>query len=79
MVRVPKVDTFELTDEKTEDNYVGKLIGADLESIAKVGWSADNGIPVAAMPAPAGGDGRKQSLRIALPWPPPSPRAPLWI
>jgi hypothetical protein len=79
VVRVPKVDSFELTDEKSDANYVGKLTGTDLETIAKVGWSPDNGIPVMALPAPVGGDRRKQALQIALPWPPPSPRAPLWI
>jgi hypothetical protein len=79
VVRVPQVEGFELTDEKADANYVGKLTGTDLEVIAKVGWGADSGVAVAALPAPAGGDRRKQSLRITLPWPPPSPRAPLWI
>lgn len=79
VVRVPQVDGFELTDEKADDNYVGKLTGTDLEVIAKVGWGPDSGIPVMALPAPVGGDRRKQSLQIALPWPPPSPRAPLWV
>jgi hypothetical protein len=79
VVRVPQVDSFELTDEKADANYVGKLTGTDLEVIAKVGWGPDGGIPVAGLPAPVGGDRRKQSLQIALPWPPPSPRAALWI
>jgi len=79
VVRVPQVEAFELTDEKIESNYTGSLTGTDLEVIAKVGWSADAGIPVAGLPAPVGGDRRKQSLQIALPWPPPTPRAPLWI
>ncbi len=79
VVRVPQVDSFELTDEKSDVNYVGKLTGANLEVIAKVGWGPDAGIPVTALPAPVGTDSRKQSLQIALPWPPPSPRAPLWI
>ena len=80
VVRVPQVDAFELTDEKADDNnYSGKLTGANLEVIAKVGWSADSGVPVVSLPAAVGGDSRKQSLQIALPWPPPSPRAPLWI
>ena len=79
VVRIPVVDSFELTDEKADANYLGKLTGCDLEVIDKVGWSADAGIAVTALPAPVGGDRRKQSLQIALPWPPPSPRAPLWI
>ena len=79
VVRVPQMDSFELTDEKSDVNYLGKLTGTDLEVIAKVGWGPDAGIPVTALPAPVGGDRRKQSLQIALPWPPPSPRAPLWV
>ena len=79
VVRVPQVDSFELTDEKADANYVGKLTGSDLEVIAKVGWGPESGIPVAGLPAPTSGDRRKQSLQIALPWPPPSPRAPLWV
>ncbi len=79
VVRVPQVETFELTDEKIDTNFAGKLTGTDLEVIARVGWGPEAGIPVTALPAPVGGDRRKQSLQIALPWPPPSPRAPLWI
>jgi hypothetical protein len=79
VIRVPHVETFELTEEKSGDNYVGKLTGADLENIAQVGWSADHGIPVAGLPAPVGGDSRKQSLRIELPWPAPSPHAALFV
>jgi hypothetical protein len=79
VVRVPQVESFELTDEKADANYIGKLTGTDLEVIAKVGWGPDGGIAVAGLPAPVGGDRRKQSLQIALPWPPPSPRAALWI
>jgi hypothetical protein len=79
VVRVPQVEGFELTDERADKNYVGKLTGTDLEVIAKVGWGPEDGIPVSGLPAPVGGDRRKQSLGIALPWPPPSPRAPLWI
>ncbi len=79
VVRVPQVDSFELTDEKADANFIGKLTGTDLQVIAKVGWSPDGGIAVLGLPAPVGGDSRKQSLQIALPWPPPSPRAPLWV
>ncbi len=79
VVRVPQVDSFELTDEKSDVNYLGKLTGMNLEVIAKVGWSPDTGVPVTALPAPVGNDSRKQSLQVALPWPPPSPKAPLWV
>jgi hypothetical protein len=81
VVRLPHVETFQLTEEKTADNnnYLGKLVGTDLETIAKVGWAADHGVPVMGLPAPVEGGNRKQSLQIALPWPPPSPHAPLII
>jgi hypothetical protein len=79
VVRVPRIDGFEMTDEKAGADYAGKLTGTDLEVIAKVGWSPDAGTDVTGLPVPLGGDSRKQSLQIALPWPPPSPKAPLWI
>jgi hypothetical protein len=79
VVRLPHIDTFELSDEKSGDNYAGKLTGTDLETIGQVGWTADNGIPVSGLPTPLGGDSHKQSLVIALPWPPPSPHAPIYI
>jgi hypothetical protein len=76
VIRVPHIESFELTEEKNGDNYVGKLTGMDLENIAQVGWAADKGIPVAGLPVP---EGRKQTLRIQLPWPAPSPHAPLFV
>lgn len=80
VVRLPHVESFQLTEEKTGDNYyVGKLIGTGLEAIAKVGWTAEQGTAVESLPAPIEGAERKQSLEIALPWPPPSPHAPLHI
>jgi hypothetical protein len=79
VIRVPHVEAFELTEEKNGDNYVGKLTGTDLENIAQVGWSSEHGIPVAGLPTPLGGDSRKQSLRIELPWPAPSPHAALFV
>jgi hypothetical protein len=79
VIRVPHVDAFELTEEKNGENYIGKLIGMDLENIAQVGWAADHGIPVSGLPIPIGGDSRKQALKIELPWPAPSPHAALFI
>ncbi len=80
VVRLPHVEAFELTEEKNGDNYIGKLTGSDLENIAQVGWNADHGIPVAGLPTPVGGDkARKQVLGVELPWPSPSPHAPLFV
>ncbi len=79
VIRMPRVDAFALTDEKAGENYVGQLTGTDLETIAQVSWTGDHGVPVTDLPTPLGGDSRKQTLRISLPWPPPSPKAPLYI
>ncbi|HTA43647.1 MAG TPA: hypothetical protein VK789_14435 [Bryobacteraceae bacterium] len=80
IVRLPKIDSFQLTDQKTGDGlYAAVLQGQDLESIAKVGWDDQRGTPVDAIPAPVEGPGNKESLRISMPWPAPSPHAPLYI
>ena len=80
VVRLPHVESFQLTEDKTpEGDYIGRLVGTGLETIGKVGWTAGEGIAVSALPAPVEGADRKQSLQIALPWPPPSPHAPLYV
>ncbi len=80
VVRVPRIEQFVLTDEKLGDAvYAGILRGVDLETIEKAGWDAENGLPVEAIPTPAPGEPRKQVLRIALPWPAPSPHAPVFV
>jgi hypothetical protein len=80
VVRLPKLTGLSLTDEMAGENlFAGTLTGEDLESVAKVGWNAQDGVAVTAVPRPVGGDLRKQELRISLPWPAPSPRAPLFI
>lgn len=77
VVRLPRVDVLMWTDEKSQGGYVAALQGADLETIERVGWDAQNGVAVTAVPKVATGD--KQSLRVVLPWPPPSPLAPLQV
>lgn len=80
VVRFPKLTGLSLSDELVGENqFAGTLFGEDLEAVAKVGWNASEGIAVTAVPRPVGGDLRKQELRIALPWPAPSPRAPLFV
>lgn len=80
IVRVPKIDSFQLTDQKTGDGlYMALLQGQDLERIAKAGWDDQTGTPVTAIPAPMDGPGDKESLKIALPWPAPAPHAPLYV
>lgn len=80
IVRLPKIDFFQLTDQKLgEGIYAAVLQGQDLENIARVGWDDQTGTPVDSIPAPVEGPGNKQTLRISMPWPAPSPHAPLYI
>ncbi|MCZ2157348.1 MAG: hypothetical protein LC114_26200 [Bryobacterales bacterium] len=80
VVRLPKIEALSMTDELAGENeFFGSVTGEDLEAIARVGWDSEKGIPVASLPRPRGEDSRKQQLRVALPWPAPSPRAPLFI
>jgi hypothetical protein len=77
VVRLPRIDSLTWTDEKSNGGYVAVLHGADLETIAKAGWDAQSGVDVTAVPKMSGES--RQSLRLTLPWPPPSPLAPLQI
>ena len=79
IVRLPRIESFALTDEKAADGFYGVLRGFDLETIDKTGWDARTGLSVSELPRPIAGEGAKQSLRIVMPWPSPSPKAPLSI
>jgi hypothetical protein len=79
IVRLPRIESFSLSDEKAADGFYGVLKGFDLETIEKTGWDASAGRNVAELPRPLAGEGSKQSLRIVMPWPSPSPKAPLAI
>ncbi len=79
VVRLPRIESFTLTEEKLGDGaYAGLLRGQDLETIEKTGWSSASGLAVPALPAPTG-EGARQILKIALPWPSPAPRSPLYV
>ena len=80
VVRLPQIETFKLTDESAGPGlFIGVLTGSNLETIAKTGWDASHGSPIAGLPAPIAGSGQKQSLKIEMPWPAPSPHAPLYV
>ncbi|HVX66548.1 MAG TPA: hypothetical protein VHA11_08100 [Bryobacteraceae bacterium] len=80
VVRLPRISGFSLTDEKIGDTaYAGILTGFDLETISRAGWAPNTGLPVDAMPKPVAGERDRQTLRVALPWPPPAPHAPVYI
>lgn len=80
VIRLPRIENFQLTDEPAgEGSYIGMLTGIDLELIGQVGWSAEAGKPVVGLPVPIAGEGARQSLKVQLPWPSPTPRAPLFL
>ncbi|SRR5579875_215318 len=79
VVRLPRIESFALTDERSGDGFIGSLKGFDLETIEKTGWDARTGVAVPDLPRPLAGEGARQSLRIVMPWPAPSPKAPLFI
>ncbi len=80
IARLPKIEKFTVTDEKLGDaRYAGVLEGEHLESITMVGWDAEHGTPVDSMPVPVAGDSQRQTLKVTVTWPSPSPRAPLYV
>jgi hypothetical protein len=80
VIRLPRIDNFSLTDEKISGPlYAGILTGEDLQTIAKTGWDPKSPQLVQGIPTPVPGQPQEQTLKIALPWPPPSPHAPLYI
>jgi len=79
IVRLPRIESFGLTDERTPEGFVGSLKGFDLETIEKTGWDARAGVNVTELPRPVSGEGARQNLRIAMPWPSPTPKAPLFV
>jgi len=80
VIRIPHLETFNLTTEKIGDSsYAGVLQGRDLDVIEKTGWDGAHGVGVESIPAPLPGDRVRQTLRVAMPWPAPSPHAPLYV
>ncbi len=80
IIRLPRIEKFALTEEKLSSNlYAGNLTGADLQIIEKTGWDAKTGYPVQGIPTPVLGNSQEQTLKVELPWPPPSPHAPIYV
>jgi hypothetical protein len=80
IARLPQIEKFSVTDEKLSDAlYAGVLEGEHLESISKVGWDAEHGLPVDSLPVPVAGDSLRQTLRVPIAWPSPSPRARIYV
>jgi hypothetical protein len=81
LIRLPRIEKFALTDTQLGANlYSGNLTGMDLQIIDKTGWDAKTGYPVQGIPTPVpGGTPGEQTLKVELPWPPPSPHAPIYV
>jgi hypothetical protein len=80
VIRLPHIEKFVLSNQKKgSDLFLGSLTGQELQTIEKTGWDGQAGYPVQGIPVPAAGDTQEQTLQIVLPWPPPSPRAPLYV
>jgi hypothetical protein len=80
VIRIPRLEQLTLTNEKTGDsNFAGILKGSGLDIVERVGWDAQSGVAVDAIPTPIAGGSSEETLRVALPWPAPAPHAPLFI
>jgi hypothetical protein len=79
IIRLPRLAKFTLTEQKLGELYAGMLTGQDLQMIEKTGWDAKTGFPVQGIPTPVPGSLQEQTLEVALPWPPPSPHAPVYV
>jgi hypothetical protein len=81
VIRLPRIEKFALTEEKLGPTlYAGNLTGIDLQIIEKTGWDDKAGFPVQGIPTPVpGSNPQEQTLKVELPWPPPSPHAPIYV
>ena len=79
VIRLPRIESVILTNETAQGGYIAVVKGHDLETIEKAGWSATNGLPIAGPPLSVAGEGDRQTLRIVLPWPSPTPMAPVFL
>ena len=79
IVRLPRIEGVTLTNEKADPGFAAVLKGRDLETIEKTGWDAANGLPVPGPPRSLAGEGDRETMRIIVTWPSPSPMAPLFI
>jgi hypothetical protein len=79
IVRVPEIEQFKPAgDTKDGGEFSASIIGQNLETIEKTGWSTDQEQPVDALPLPVPGEARKQKLQIHIPLPPNS-HSPLYV
>jgi len=78
IVRVPEIEKFEASEGGRGGEFNASLIGQNLETIEKTGWSTNEGETVAGLPLPLPGQGQKQVLQIHIA-PPPTRHAELYV
>ncbi len=80
---VPQLASLSISDTKRGAGFQAELAGWRLESIKQVGWSPTEGNPVEELPRPIAGaqpgDQAGERLTVTLPWPSPTPKAPLYV
>lgn len=80
VVQLPRIRGLSLTDQSpAPGEFAGELRGDNLQLIAETGWDATHGVPVTSVPMRVSATSPTQTLAIVMPWPPPSPHAPLYI
>jgi hypothetical protein len=84
VVVLPSILSFTLSNSSpAPGEFAGQLTGNNLQLIAATGWNPSRGVPVRAIPLRVAnstpGQASRQTLSIAMPWPPPEPHAPLYI
>lgn len=80
VVQLPQIVKFSLSNEKIGRSlYSGVLTGENLQVISMTGWNSRRGYSVQGIPTPVPDNSGEQTLKIELPWPPPSPGAPVYI
>jgi hypothetical protein len=79
VIRVPRIEKFTVTNDPAPGGYTAILEGWDLESIERTGWNATLGLSTPELPRAMTGQGAKQTLRISMPWPSPTPKSPLFV
>lgn len=78
IIRLPHIDSFDLTNGPQNGMQAFSLAGRNLEMIDKAGWDDAGGIQVTDLPVPIPGQGQRETLAINLPSPP-APKAMLLV
>lgn len=78
VVDIPAIDQFDFDPDPPGEPNSATLVGRNLETIEKLGWTPDVPVPVVELPQPLSGDGLREKLDIRL-MPPPTPDAVLYL